>query len=54
LRQAGPFSELSLGQARLYSGSAQVLAKDGPQIVGNGLIALWRFPQRPPRHPVAS
>jgi hypothetical protein len=54
LSQASPLSQLSLGQASIDSGRAEVLAKDDPQIVGNGLIALRRFLRRPPRHPVTS
>ena len=54
LRQASPLSQLSLSKASVDSGRAEVLAKDSPQIAGNGLIALRRFPRRRPRHPVTS
>src|SRR5260370_16409700 len=54
LRQAGPFGQLSLGQTSFDSGRAEVLAKDGPQIFGNGPITPVRYPRRPPPLPAAS
>ena len=51
LRQAGPFSHLGLSQTGLDPSLSQVLAEEGRQIVGNGLIALGRFPPRTPLHP---
>jgi hypothetical protein len=56
LCQADPLSQLSLRQAGFDSGSSRVLAKNLPQIVGNGRIALRRFSPsgRPPPITAAS
>ena len=53
LCQAGPLSQLSLRQASLNSGRTHIPAENLPQTVGNGRIALGRFPAADASHAAA-